>query len=57
MGNLNNTCDDDFSQEQSPLTDQEIALVKDCWEDIEKKEDLGMAIMIRLVYQRYFIYF
>lgn len=47
MGNTN-TIDDEFKKPVSPLTDNEINMIKECWNDIEKKEDLGMAIMIRL---------
>lgn len=48
MGNTN-TIDDEFKKPVSPLTDNEINMIKECWNDIEKKEDLGMAIMIRFV--------
>ncbi len=50
MGNSAATIDDEFKQPISPLTDQEIELVKECWDDIPVKEELGMAIMIRLFY-------
>lgn len=49
MGNTS-TIDDEFKKPISPLTDNEINLIKECWNEIERKEDLGMAIMIRLVF-------
>ena len=47
MGNSNTALDDEFVQPISALTDQEIEIVKESWDDIEVKEELGMAIMIR----------
>lgn len=49
MGNSNTALDDEFVQPISALTDQEIEIVKEGWDDIEVKEELGMAIMIRFL--------
>ena len=45
MGNSNNG----FDKPVEPMTEQEISLVKECWDSIEDKQALGMAIMLRLV--------
>lgn len=48
MGNAqNSSLDEEFTKPVKPLTDQEIELVKECWNGIAVKEDLGMTIMIR----------
>ncbi len=38
---------DEFQKPVAPLTEQEIATVKECVDEIESLQELGMAIMIR----------
>ena len=48
MGNTTNTnLDNEYKETPLPMTSQEIALVKERWDDITNKEELGMNIMIR----------
>lgn len=47
MGNTASHDTEEYQKPVAPLTDQEIGYVKDCWDEIASKQDLGMAIMIR----------